>query len=323
MHGGLYYPPDSLKAQSCVAGRQKLLQFCVERHVRWRAIGKLIVAIDPEQEADLSALQARAEAAGAPQLWALESPAIAKRWSALRATAALWSPATAIVDSHGFMQQLWLEAQQAGAQGAFRHEVVAARRGPAGWQVTVQTPSDGRELLNVDCVVNAAGLAAGRVAKLAAAEGNWPTVVPVKGNYFAIRGDAPVDTLVYPLPQPGLLGLGTHLTLDLAGRARLGPDVQYPVAEVDLAVDQERMVQCLAAAQRFLPSLRQEDLVPDYAGMRPKLAVDSWADFYLAEESAQGLAGWVNLIGIESPGLTASMDLADRVYLLLQQAAKN
>ena len=325
IHAGLYYPPGSLKATTCVEGRERLIAFCERHRVPWRATGKLIVATEAAEIAELDRIARRATENGAVALAALTAAEVKARAPRVHAVAALWSSGTGIVDSHVLMQRLRACAEHAGATVLCRHSVDAAEKAPHGWTLTVTDPSGTRALLPCAFVVNSAGLRAGLVARLATPDAaDLPHIVPVKGSYFAIAGLPPADTLVYPVPHPGLVGLGAHLTLDLAGRARLGPDIEV-LSEAALeggasaacGVDPARRQSFFDAARRFLPDLRLDDLHPDYAGVRPKLAADRFADFYLAEESARGAPGWVNLLGIESPGLTAALALADRTARLL------
>jgi L-2-hydroxyglutarate oxidase LhgO len=315
VHAGLYYPPGSLKAQACVEGRERLVTFCTRHRVPWRATGKLIVASEAGEEQELDRILQRAERNGARPLQPLDAQQLRKRFPAVRATQGLWSTGTGIVDSHALLSRLRALAELQGATVLCRHALVGAQQCAGGWLLSVHNAAGAVDDLQTDAVVNAAGLAADSVARLAGGDGELPRHVPVKGSYFALMGPAPVDTLVYPVPPPQLVGLGTHLTLDLAGCARIGPDVQHPVARDDIAVDPARKAAFLSAARRFLPTLSIDQLRPDFAGIRAKLAVDRFADFWLREQ--RGAPGWIDLLGIESPGLTSSLALAQRVADLL------
>ena len=317
LHAGLYYPPGSLKARLCVEGRERLVAFCQREGVAWRNTGKLIVATADDERAELDALASRAAENGAVPLQPWTGPEIRRRWPALHAAAGLFSPATGIIDAHGLMTRLRLRGEQRGVRLLLRHEVTAAEQRSAGWRLTVQQPDKAVTTLDADAVVNAAGLWADAVAELPGVDHTLPRQRFVKGCYFQVQGAPPADTLVYPVPSPSLAGLGTHLTLDLAGQARLGPDVAPAADRLDYAVDAARVDAFLLAAQRFWPALTRDRLVPGYAGIRPKLDAAQPADFLVREGSDHGRPGWVDLLGIESPGLTASLALGAHVAALL------
>ena len=309
IHAGLYYPPGSLKAELCVEGRDRLYAFCGARGVAHRRCGKLIFAAEPGQLGELDAIAARAEASGAGALERLDGEAAARLEPALACAGALLSPRTGIVDSHGLMLALLAEAEAHGAVLACQAGVEAIGRAGALWTVRAAGTEVAAPIL-----VNAAGLDAPALA--ARTEGLASAFVPrtwmAKGSYFAYAGRVPFSRLIYPLPEPG--GLGTHLTLDLAGQARFGPDVEW-VERVDYGVDPGREPRFLAAARRIWPGLDAGRLQPGYAGLRAKLSGpgEPAADFRLDGPGVHGLGGLVNLFGIESPGLTASLALAERV----------
>ena len=318
IHAGIYYPAGSLKARLCVDGRARLLAFCDQHRVPWQATGKLIVATADDELPGLDAILAKAATNGTEPLLPLDAAEIHARYPNVRAIAALWSTGTGIIDSHALMAKLAQLAQQRGADLLLRHRVEAATRIAAGWRLTVVQPDQTWVDLHADAVVNAAGLWADDVARLVVDAPDLPKHTFLKGNYFDIVGPSPAPTLVYPVPSPSLSGLGTHLTVDLAGRGRLGPDVEPAQDRHDYTVDPMRLESFLAAAQRFLPGLTADRLRPAYAGVRPKLATDRVADFWIAEETGRGAPGWVNLLGIESPGLTASLAIAAHVASLLE-----
>ncbi len=312
VHAGLYYPPDSLKARLCVEGRARLLAFCVREGVAHRTCGKLLVAAETVEMAALDALDGRARANGAEPLVSLSGAEIHRRWPELRAVAGLLSPGTAIIDSHGLMARLRQRAEAAGTHVLLRHRVQAVTR-TADWNLTVAQPNGEDTGLQVDKVVNAAGLWADAVATLPGHDPLLPKQVLVKGSYFRVSGPPPADVLVYPVPSPALVGLGTHLTLDLNGNARLGPDVEPARDRHDYTVDVARLQQFLDAARRFWPNLTADRLHPAYAGIRPKLVGDGVQDFLIREGSLHGRPGWVDLLGIESPGLTASLAIGAEI----------
>lgn len=349
IHAGLYYPRDSQKAKCCVRGRELLYQRCAELRIPHRQTGKLVVATEPQEIEALEALRAQGEANGAPGLQMLGGAAVAVREPAVRALAGLLSPRSGIVDAHALCLSWAAELEAAGGALLFGCEALALSRARRGWRIearsgvtppALHTPPAAEaaggagpgaptatagaavELAEVEAaaVVNAAGIWADRVAALAGVdvEAAGYRIHPCKGDYFALAPAAPLrfSHLVYPIH--GRAGLGVHITLDLAGRVLLGPDANY-VARPDYAVDAGKAALFAEAAGRYLPGLRAEWLSPDQAGIRPKLAGpgESFRDFVVAEESARGLPGLVNLVGIESPGLTAAPAIAERVAGLL------
>ena len=330
VHAGLYYPTGSRKAQWCVRGAQLLYDYCAQRGIAHHRCGKLLVATRPDDEAALEALRLQGLANGVEALSWLTGAQARSLEPALQCVAALWSPASGIVDSHGLMSALRLDAEAAGAVLVLASEMVGAVRDGDGWRVTVRTRgavagSDTEEVdLPVRWVVNAAGLDAQAVA--ATLEGFPATAIPprrlAKGSYFSLRGRAPFSRLIYPLPVDG--GLGIHLTLDLAGQARFGPDVQWldgdgPTGALDYRVDERRADAYAREIRRYWPALPDGALVPAYSGIRPKLSGpgEPAADFRVDGPAEHGCAGVVQLFGIESPGLTASMAIGERVAALV------
>lgn len=313
IHAGIYYPPGSLKARLCVRGRDLMYAFCEERGVPHRALGKLIFAASDDELPILDAIAVRAAAAGV----ALErlTGAEAKRLEpALGCAGALHSPLTGIVDAHALMLAFLGEIEARGGQLVCGAPVTAVRRRAGSWEV--QVGDDPEAVVQTDVLVNAAGLGAQELAALV--EGLDPAHVPsrvlVRGCYFGYDGAVPFSRLIYPVPVPG--GLGTHLTLDLAGRGRFGPDTE-PIDRIDYAVDPGRHPSFVRAAQRIWPTLDPGRLRPDYAGIRPKVAGTD-ADFVITSPQAHGLPGLVQLFGIESPGLTASLALGEEVAARLE-----
>jgi L-2-hydroxyglutarate oxidase LhgO len=312
IHGGLYYPAGSLKATSCVAGRDRLYAYCREHGVPYARLGKLIVATD---EAEIPGVEKIAEAARANGVGNLEwlSASEARRLEPeLRCVAALLSPSTGIIDSHALMLAYQGDAEVAGAFVAFRAPVLSGRVRGDGFELAV----GGAEPARVRCrlLVNAAGLFAPALARAidGLPEDSIPPAYFCRGVYFTLSGRTPFRHLIYPVPMPG--GLGVHITLDLAGQARFGPDVEW-IDRVDYTVDPRRGDAFYAAVRRYWPGLRDGALQPGYAGIRPKISgpEEPAADFVVQGPSEHGIAGLVNLYGIESPGLTSSLPLADAV----------
>lgn len=320
IHAGLYYPTGSLKARLCVAGKGLLYAYCAERGIAHRRCGKLIVATEAEQAPALEALQGQAQANGVADLQCLSAAEAHALEPALRCEAALLSPSTGVIDSHALMLSLLGDFERAGGVLALASPVERIVLGDAGGRHRVEAAG---MALAAELVVNAAGLQAtglaARTDGLAAA--HRPRGRYAKGNYFALAGRSPFSRLVYPLPEPG--GLGVHLTLDLAGQARFGPDVQWLEPDAhggfDYRVDPARAEGFAASIRRYWPALPEGALQPAYSGVRPKLSGpgEPAADFRIDGPAAHGVPGLVNLFGIESPGLTACLAIADEVLATL------
>jgi len=316
IHAGIYYSPGSLKASLCVAGREQLYAFIAERGIAHRRCGKLIVATARGQEAQLEKLRAQAEANGVHDLAWLSQQELRGAEPALNGLLALRSPSTGIVDSHQLMLALQGDAEDHGAVVAFNAPVLRGRVTAAGIELT----AGGLEgaSIRAQAVVNCAGLAAQSVAR--SIDGFPGDKVPpsyyCKGNYFALSGRTPFSHLIYPVPEAA--GLGVHLTLDLAGQARFGPDVEW-VERLDYDVDPRRAEVFYDAIRRYWPALADGALTPAYAGIRPKVQApgEPARDFVIEGPRDHGVRGLVNLFGIESPGLTAAMAIADHVTDLL------
>lgn len=316
IHAGLYYPAGSLKARLCVAGRDALYAFCESHAVPHRRCGKLVVATASNQHEALRVTQAKAAANGVPLKW-LEADAACALEPALRCTAALLSPETGIVDSHALMLALQGDLEAAGGAVALQSPACGVR--VAKDRLVVAVGGEAPMALAARVVVNAAGLWAPSLAERMPdlSPSCRPRAFQAKGNYFALAGRAPFGRLIYPVPEQA--GLGVHLTLDLAGQARFGPDVQWlppgSPDQIDYRVDPSRAEAFYAAIRRYWPDLRDGALQPAYSGVRPKLhgPGEAAADFVVQGPAEHGVAGLVNLFGIESPGLTASLALADEV----------
>lgn len=323
VHGGMYYPTGSLKARWCVTGRRLLKDFCATAGVGYRECGKLIVAVEPAEVGRLEELHALGEANGVEDLTLLEPAECAALAPDVTAHAALRSPRTGICDAEGVARALGRRAAEQGAAVLTSAPVTALDPAPHGWRVGTGAAGR-REAGSHDSlwVVNAAGLAADRVADLAGS--GHPRQVLVKGNYFGVapRHAGRVDELIYPLPPADGSSLGIHLCLDLGGQLRLGPDIESLASgadpsALDYAVDPQRAGSFLADARRFLPWLEAEDLTPAMSGVRPKLAATGFRDFEV-DVRTRAAGGLINLLGIDSPGLTSAMALAEHVADLLE-----
>lgn len=313
IHAGIYYPAGSLKARLCIEGAERLYSYCRERRIPHRRCGKLIVACETEERSALEPIAKQAAECGARGLSWLERSELAALEPSLRAQAALHSPNTGIIDSHAFMQALLADAEDRGATLAVASEVAAAQSTPDGFELRIISGGTQSRIAARE-VVNAAGLGAQSLARLT--EGMSADSIPplylAKGNYFTTARRAPFSHLVYPLPNEA--GLGVHLTLDLGGRARFGPDVEW-VSELDYRVDANLMAAFEEQVRRYWPTLPPNSLSPGYSGIRPKLVGpgEAAADFRIDGAARHGVPGLVSLFGIESPGLTASLAIAERV----------
>ena len=316
IHAGLYYPRDSLKAEFCVRGREALYAYCAERGVGHRRLGKLVVATCEEEESIVADLLERGRANGVTGLSLIDSAEIARLEPEITARCALHSPETGIVDGQALCLSLLAEAEEAGAILALGQTLCGLEARPYGWQLEVVQESGEIDRVDAGLVVNAAGLDADRILDLAGFDSDalgWRQH-PCKGDYFALEPGKKIELnrLVYPVP--GVAGLGIHATLDLAGRIRFGPDAEY-VSEPSFDVDPDKADLFRTAAQRYLPGLVDAELHPDYAGIRPKLAGpgEAFRDFVVEETTAYGKPGFVACVGIESPGLTAALAIAERI----------
>lgn len=330
IHAGLYYAPGSLKARLCVEGRRALYRFCEERGVPHRRLGKLIVAADDEEALRLEAIRERARANGVERLDVLDARGVVALEPKVRGLAALHSPDTGIVDALALVAALWREAQDGGAEVVLGTEVVGLDWIAGGWRVTSATQGGGISAHESRIVVNAAGLASDRIAALAGIDVDAAgyRLHPIRGDYFSIARakSARVSRLVYPVPPAVGHGLGVHWTLDLEGRARLGPDATW-LARRDEGlppIDAAKRARFLDGARRLFPFLELDDLTPESSGIRPSRRAPGAGeqDFVVAHEEVRGLPGLVNLIGIESPGLTACLAIAAEVRAQLAVAGR-
>jgi len=319
IHAGIYYPAGSLKARLCVQGKEMLYVYCAERGVAHQRLGKLIVATSPEQVKALDGIVAKAGANGVHDLQKISAGEAKALEPSLACEAALLSPSTGVVDSHGLMLALQGDMENAGGLLALVSPVqhIGLKQGTNTHPMLVRT-QDGTELA-CKVLVNAAGLNA--VALARGMDGldkvGLPQALPLayfaKGNYFTLAGKAPFSRLIYPVPEAA--GLGVHLTLDLGGQAKFGPDVQWVNDPADLQVDPRRGDAFYAEVRKYWPALQDGALQPGYAGMRPKINAphDAAADFMVQGPAEHGVPGLVNLLGIESPGLTSSLAIAAEV----------
>lgn len=312
IHAGIYYPANSLMARFCVQGRRMLYPYCAEKGVPHRNCGKLIVATNDQEDAMLAGIQQRAEANGVEGMRVLTANEAVAMEPALRCTSALLSPTTGIIDSHSFMVALQGDAENAGAVCVFFSPVLSAEVVDRAIELHV----GGADPMTLRCnlLVNSAGLHAPALAARIAGmpRDRVPTAYYAKGNYFTLTGRSPFSRLIYPVPVPG--GLGVHITIDMGGQARFGPDVEW-IDQIDYTVDGSRADGFYDAVRRYWPALKDGALAPGYAGIRPKIVPKGapGQDFVVQGPQTHGVAGLINLFGIESPGLTASMAIAEHV----------
>jgi L-2-hydroxyglutarate oxidase LhgO len=319
IHAGIYYEPGSLKAELCLEGRERLYAWCAERDVPHRRIGKLLVAVEDAERVKLEKLAANAEACGVGDLREIDQARLAEMEPAVRGVAALLSPSTGIIDSHQYMHSLLTAAEQQDAQLVLDTRVESLHHDGDGW---IASGVSGGEPFQIKAqrVVNAGGLfaqdLASRTEDLAAAQ--IPALHMCQGRYFTYAGRSPFQHLIYPMPEANTAGLGVHATLDLGGQLRFGPDVRY-LDELDYVVDEALREPFATAIGRYFPGLDASRLNPGYSGIRPKLSGpgEAAADFVIQTPAQHGQPGLVNLFGIESPGLTASLAIAERVAAAL------
>jgi L-2-hydroxyglutarate oxidase LhgO len=321
IHAGMYYPTNSLKAELCVQGNRLLYEYCRSHQVSTNPCGKLIVATDEAQMDDLQAILYKAQANQVPNVRLLSQAEAIALEPRLKCDAAVLSPSTGVVDSHGYMLSLLGGFEDAGGMIAYQSPLISAK--PIG-----PNASNGFELVigGVDgmqsqtkLLINCAGLSAPAVAKQI--EGLDPASIPkayfAKGNYFSLSGKSPFSRLIYPIPEPG--GLGVHLTLDMGGQAKFGPDVEWleidEERQIDYAVDPQRGDHFYAAVRRYWPELKDGSLQADYSGVRAKIVPPNApaGDFYFEGPGQHQLDGLFNLYGFESPGLTSSLAIAQHL----------
>jgi len=320
IHAGIYYPTGSLKARLAVSGKQLLYDYCETRHIPHRRCGKLLVATSGEQIGRLDAIAAQARRNGVDDLLKLSEPAVRAREPQLRAAAALWSPSTGIIDSHALMQALQGDLEACDGIVATLTELESIDVTAGEIRLGIRNEDDTDELV-AQTVVNAAGLDAVPLARQVRGIElhDLPQRYLAKGNYFSYDGAVPFRTLVYPLPVAG--GLGVHATLDLAGRIRFGPDVEW-VDDIDYSVDPARGAAFAESIRHYWPGIDADRLVPGYAGIRPKISgPDQPAADFLIDVAATGpRRQLIHLLGIESPGLTASLAIAREVVARIEAA---
>jgi len=313
IHAGIYYPAQSLKARFCVAGRKQLYAYCEEHKLRFKRCGKFIIAASEDQRSQLQEIKENARNNGVDDLVYLDKGEMERREPQVRCAAALWSPSTGILDSHAYMLNLQAELENAGGLIVFNSTVAGGCLENGQLVLEVGTGANPFRL-TANTVVNCAGLGGDRLAQSIKGinQGTIPSYQYARGNYFTCPGKAPFNSLIYPLPND--YGLGVHVTLDMEGNLRFGPDVEW-VDEINYAVDPSRSEAFYEAIRSYWPDIAGKPLVPAYSGIRPKINGRGMpaADFQIQGENENGIPGLINLFGIESPGLTSSLAIADYV----------
>ena len=322
IHAGIYYPKNSLKAQLCVAGKQALYQYCLQRHIAHQAVGKILVAHNADEEQKLAGIIETAQGNGVEDLSWLSLKQLQKMEPALSARAAVFSPSTGIIDVHHYMQSLLAELESNGGLFVADSQMINAEVKNDGFAVTINS---GKQLTTLACnyLVNSAGLFSTEVANnIEGMPGDViPTIHYCRGHYFSYSGTSPFKHLIYPLPEAN--GLGIHASLDVGGQLKFGPDTQY-INQLQYDVPIALKAKFVQSVRRYFPSLDEQRLQPDYSGIRPKLQAEGqpFADFNIQGYGDHKINGLVNLFGIDSPGLTSSLAVADHVNQLLLGADK-
>ena len=316
IHAGIYYAQNSLKAEFCVAGKKAMYAFCDDHGVAYNRCGKIIVATDQEQLPELERLKSNAAANGVDDLEWMTPAQVTEMEPAVFCVGALLSPSTGILDSHGYMLALQGDAEAAGAMIAFMTPVTGGQVMNDG--IRVDCGGDAPMSLTADLVINSAGLWAQSVAATIAGipANTIPPTYYCKGNYYTLSGKPPFRRPIYPVPEKA--GLGVHVTVDLGGQVRFGPDVEW-VDRIDYDVDPARADKFYAAVRKYYPALEDGAIQPGYSGIRPKIQAPDEAarDFVIQGPDDHGIPGLINLYGIESPGMTSSLAIAEYVRKLI------
>lgn len=323
IHAGIYYPEGSLKAKTCVEGNAALYQLCMDTGIGCRRVGKLIVATTDAEIGELEALIQRGRRNGVEDLKILSKKQVEEMEPNLKVSAAIHSPSTGIIDSHALMRYFLNKAREKGAKIAYKSEVEAIDKVSEGYEVTIKSGSDIFSF-QTRILINCAGLNSDKIAQLAGIDINKAgyKLFYCKGEYFIISNSKSklMKMLVYPLPEPNIVSVGIHATVDLDGKIRLGPNARY-VNDIDYRVDESQKEFFYRSAKRYLPFIEYDDLEPHMAGIRPKLQGpgDNIRDFVIRHEHDKGLTGFINLVGIESPGLSGSPAIAKHVKSLVNK----
>lgn len=322
IHAGIYYPQGSLKAKLCVEGKEILYEYCRKYEIGHRKCGKLIVATTPEEISVIEGIKLNAEKNGVNDLVILDREHIKELEPDIFAVKAIFSPSTGIIDSHGLMKRFEINTINNGGQVAYGNKVTGIRKLEEGYQVTTVGPDNYTFDFTTKILINSAGLSSDIVSCMAGITDDNLKINFCKGEYFRLNPpkNRLINRLIYPVPHKNLEGIGIHVTVDMAGGVKLGPDVTWLSSNIyDYKVTSSKQEAFFRSASKFLPFLEFKDLSPDMAGIRPKIQRpgEEIRDFYINEESRKGFPGFINLIGIESPGLTSSLSIAKYVRNLI------
>ena len=324
IHAGIYYPQDSLKAKLCVEGKVLLYEYCEKYDIPFKRCGKLIVATSEEEIPVIEGVRETALRNGVDDLIVIDRDEIAEMEPAIFALKALYSPSTGIIDSHSLMKQYETNTLNNGGQIVYGSEVIAIRRIDKGYEITLNDADGMIYNFSSAIVINSAGLESDIVAGMAGIKDKSLKIMFCKGEYFRINPpkNRLLNKLIYPVPHPKLEHIGVHVTVDMAGGVKLGPDVKYLESNVyDYRLTPSKQEAFFLAAKKFLPFLEFDDIAPEMAGIRPKLQKpgEQIRDYYIMEESGRGYPGFINLIGMESPALTSSIAIAGYVYNMVER----
>ncbi len=313
IHAGIYYPLDTLKLKTCLEGNRLLYDFCQSHNIPFKRLGKLIIAANQDEEEDLDRLFQRGRENGVEDLEQLTKARLQSLEPHLLAVAGLFSPSTGIFDTHSYMKQLAASFKKDGGEIAYNTELTKITKINSGYELTVTDDSQESFTFDTKIIINCAGLHSDKVAAMAGLSLEEYRLKFCKGDYFRLAPatSALINHLVYPVPKPSSGGLGIHLTPDLGGSVRLGPDDEY-VQKIDYNVDPAKAAAFCASINNFFPGVSREEITPDTSGIRPKLQGpgEEFRDFVIRHEENRGCPGLINLIGIESPGLTGSLAIA-------------
>lgn len=321
IHAGIYYPKDSLKTRTCVEGKDLLYALCAENNIGHRKIGKLIVAIDKNEVRDLEDLFKKGLENGVSDLKLITKVEVKRMEPYVQAKAAIYSPSTGILDSHGLMKNLAWQFQSRQGIIAYNTEVIGIDRTNDEYELTVQDASEGAFKFSSRILINCAGLNSDKVAEMAGIKKGEYKLKYCKGDYFKVHSNKAkfINHLIYPVPKKNYSTLGIHATLDLQGGLRLGPDEEY-VDKIDYSINEAKKTSFFEGMGKFLPFIELDDLWPDTSGIRPKLQGpnEGFRDFIIRDEAENNLRGFINLIGIESPGLTSVLSIARMVRKMVE-----
>jgi L-2-hydroxyglutarate oxidase LhgO len=322
IHAGIYYPEGSLKARFCVEGKQMLYDFCEKYNVAFRNCGKLIVATNESEIPILREIKIKAGINSVNDLIEMNEDEIRELEPEISAVKALFSPSTGIIDTHSLMKQFETNAVNGGVQFVYGSEVTAIRKLGKGYEITLNEADGSIYTFTTKTVINSGGLTADKISEMVGIKDDSLRIRFCKGDYFRLSTpkNKLIGRLIYPVPYQNLEGIGIHVTIDMGGGVKLGPDVTWLDSNIyDFRVDLSKHETFYLSAKKFLPFIEKEDIVPEMAGIRPKIQVPGGpvCDFYIREESQRGFPDFINLIGMESPGLTSSLAIAEYVYSLI------